>query len=342
MPTEEVQFGEWHQWPISANVTADGWSSTGLDFGDFGRMCTQRRKQSGLRRLATPEWALNPEKLRPLIVRVMELRACFKYPQPGTDSERLARAQKFIDLYLPKKTATLNRMCQRFVALKKDPTATREQLEKLSRQIETMDSEICVLHKPDRGAEILAGIVHHYYGACLDSVGVATELGIKPPAVRRTLWSMHRVWERMQKPVPTYLVLCEKCGLYIGRQGHRCFFRDHEEKRTRFCVEKRTRFCVVCGKELPKHHSKFCGDECYRKDTYDKQKLKRKESPQTRNAFCSPECKATFASPTKSIDAKGFDAATVDLGDRFYETYLQFCARLNTAPMPFCEWAARR
>jgi hypothetical protein len=330
MPTE-VQFADRRQYPVSVNVTADGWRSTGIDWADYSRMGTQQRRQSGERRLPTPEWALNPEQLRALIVRVMELRACIKYPQPGTDSERLVRAQELIDLGLPAKTATLNRMCQKFVALKKDPTATRRQIEKLSQLIEGLDSEICTLQKPDRGAEILAGIVHHYYGACLDSVGVATELSIKPPAVRRILWSMHRVWVRMQKPAPTGLVLCQKCDLYVGG-GHLCFLREH----------KGQRFCVVCGKEVPKHRHKFCGNKCYR----EQEKLKRKVplNSETRPAFCSPACKGIFGSPARAIadGAQCFDAATVDVGDRFYETYVQFCARLNTAPMPFAEWATRR
>src|SRR5580704_4578719 len=142
--TSEIQFGDRKQYAVSANVTRDGWQSTGIDWADYSRMGTQQRKQSKERRLATPEWALNPEKLRALIVRMMELRACFTFPQPGTDAERLARAQKFIDLWLPKKTATLNRMCQNFVALKKDPTVERSQVERLARQIEGMDSELCI------------------------------------------------------------------------------------------------------------------------------------------------------------------------------------------------------
>lgn len=337
MPTE-VQFADRRQYPVSANVTRDGWDSTGLDFADYARMGTQQRKQSGERRLATPEWALNPEKLRALIVRLMELRAYFMFPQPGTDAERLERAQRFItDWWLPKKTATLNRLCERFVALKKDPTATHEQIEKLSQIIESLDSEICILQKPEKGAEVLAGIVHHYYGVGLDSVGVATELGIKPPAVRQVLFSMHRVWKRMQKPVPTDLVLCEKCGLYVacvdGR--HACFFRE----------QKGPRVCAVCGREVPKQCRTFCGKKCYREHCA-QEKLTRQVllDLQPRKVFCSPECRGLQGSPAKAIaaGAKAFDAFTVDLGDRFYETYVQMCARLNTMPMPFAEWASRR
>jgi endogenous inhibitor of DNA gyrase (YacG/DUF329 family) len=151
------------------------------------------------------------------------------------------------------------------------------------------------------------------------------------------LWAMHRIWARMQKPTSTDLVLCDKCGLYTAG-SHECFLREYKDKE---------KICVVCGKEVPKRHRKFCGAKCYKEHINEQEKLKRKvlrAEAQPRNAFCSPECKGVFGSPARAIaaGAKSFDAATVDAGDRFYETYVQFCKRLNNAPMPFAEWATRR
>src|SRR5262249_1171564 len=141
----------------------DSWDSTGLDFSDYARCGRATHKLSGARRLDTPEWALVPSKLRAVIVRVMELRALFVAPQPGTDGERLARAQARIADRLPGKEEALTKTCQQFVAMKSDPAASPERIKKLSECIESLDSEILTLRQPDHGASQLVGIVNYYY-----------------------------------------------------------------------------------------------------------------------------------------------------------------------------------
>ena len=48
------------------------------------------------------------------------------------------------------------------------------------------------------GAGFIVSIVYLYYRVGMDSVGVAAELGLKPPHVRMVLWRLHDTWEKME------------------------------------------------------------------------------------------------------------------------------------------------
>src|SRR2546427_11953699 len=73
-------------YPVSVRFAAGGEvESPGLSFTDYSRMGTQSRKSCGERRLPTPVWALDPAKVRALIVRTMEVRAGLHEPQRGTE-----------------------------------------------------------------------------------------------------------------------------------------------------------------------------------------------------------------------------------------------------------------
>lgn len=186
------------RYPVSADFRAHGeWVSPGISFADYSSMSTQQRKQSGERRLPTPDWAVDDNKLRAVLVRYLEYRADFKRQQPGTEAERLQRAQERINAKRPGKIEILDRLSCEYVALKNaggDPARLRT----LEIQIENIDTQL--VNSEHIAAKILR-LVFLYYRVGLDSVGVAMELGTwKPPSVRQTLWRLDRVWERMQNP----------------------------------------------------------------------------------------------------------------------------------------------
>lgn len=225
-----IQFADRKQYPVSAAPTAEGWKSTGLDFADYGRMGTQQRKQSGERRLPTPRWAVNDDMLQKLLVHFMEERAGIK-KKKGTLSERLIRAQENIQHMRPKWSATLDDLCRKFVRIRKfgaySDLADEEVLQiaedifgnrplmvsdasglgarqmlthKLARdwsiEIEGLDTLLRYTEK-DGGAATVAAVAWLYYRVGMDSVGVGSELGLKPPHVRQILFRLHETAEKL-------------------------------------------------------------------------------------------------------------------------------------------------
>lgn len=228
-------------YPVSAIKTQEGWTTPGLDFGDYSRMSTQQRKQSGERRLATPKWAVNNEMLQELLVAFMEERAGFRKKQKGTLLVRLERAKAAIINQRPNKIAILDRLCAQYVNLKRfgfkpdisdeearfmaedvfgrafmfasDPDTRLGAREVLTDnkcrdweiEIEGLDTYLRV-HETG-GAATIASIVYLYYRVGLDSVGVGAELGLKPPHVRQTLW---RLFETAAKLWPDSVPVAAK------------------------------------------------------------------------------------------------------------------------------------
>ena len=189
-------------YPVSAEFGADGEiSSTGIAFEDYSRMATSTKaKLDHGRKLERPLWAINPEQLRKLVIRYMEARAIIHKPT-GTDKERIDCAQNKLDSMRARRVATLTKICKRYVELKKQGTDIAK-IKKLGEEIENLDSTI----KFERNiAGRVLRIVHCYYSLGYNSVDVAHEVGIKPPAVRQILWKLHREWELLQKrPSPTW------------------------------------------------------------------------------------------------------------------------------------------
>jgi hypothetical protein len=182
------------RYPVSARAEAgEEFSSPGIAFEDYSRMHQQQRKQSGGRRLPTPAWALRPDLCRAVIVHYIERRANINKPQPGTERERLERASKRNTERCKRKEAVLRKLCAEFVELKKsgaDPARANN----VAEQIKNLDTCLRV----DRNiAGIALRCVHLYYGAGLDSVGVATEMGLKPPHVRALIWKLNWCWGKM-------------------------------------------------------------------------------------------------------------------------------------------------
>jgi hypothetical protein len=190
--------------PVHAEYSADGeWQSTGISFSDYGRMSVHQHKLASCRRIETPSWAVNDSHLRELLVAFMEERAQFRAPISGTLTERLATAQKKIIAATARLIATIDKLCARYVELKRTVPFTPEiakQATNLSRQIETLDTRLRFESK-DGGLALVCGVIYRYYRLGLDSVGVGKELFIKPPSVRQIIWRLSKTWERLH-PAP--------------------------------------------------------------------------------------------------------------------------------------------
>lgn len=221
-------------YPVSARPTSDGWESTQIAYEDYSRMSTQRRKQSGERRLPTPDWAVNNGKLRQLLVAFMEERAGFRKAQKGSLHARLERAKDAIIAQRPRRIETLDGLCVQYVNLKKYgayPDATDEEVldihyqifqrpalpypdengrlwarrdlehlraRQLEIEIEGLDTYLC--YTANGGADKIAALVYLYYRVGLDSVGTGQQLDLKPPHVRQILYRLHETWEQKFAP----------------------------------------------------------------------------------------------------------------------------------------------
>jgi hypothetical protein len=213
-------FAGRRQHPVNARKTAEGWISSGIAFEDYTRFNTQTHKQSAERRLPTPDWAVNDSKLRKLLVTFMEERAGMRRAGSGTQQERLAHATELILGKRPRMVEVLKKLCNEYVTLKQlglKPESTdaewnaarqqpyiplfegearhvAEQKRRRELEIEIEGLDTYLRYTVNGGADVIAAIVYLYYRAGLDSVGVGSELGLKPPHVRQTLWRLHDTW----------------------------------------------------------------------------------------------------------------------------------------------------
>ena len=165
-------------------VSAD----TGIDFSDYTRMSTFTHKQAGERRLPTPEWALNDELLRDVLVRYMEARADIKQGT-GSLAERLQRARAKLLALIPEASAKLTNLCREYVAIKTAGACAGARLRKLEQEIENVDTVV----RMGDCAGIVLRVCLLYYRVRLDSVAVGAEVHLKPPHVRMILWRMNRI-----------------------------------------------------------------------------------------------------------------------------------------------------
>jgi hypothetical protein len=277
-------------------------TTLGVAFEDYSRMQVTVHAQSGDRRLPTPEWALNDAKLRALVTRYYEKRAQFVGPQPGTELERLARAQKRLLDRKPEMLATVDKLCEEYVYLKRDGRdPNRQRL--LEIEIQNYDTTIGLI---DRGPGVLIALVRFYYSVGLDSVGTSQALsGIPSPmSVRQTLWRLHRVWELMisGKDLPG----------------------------------KERRLCVVCGAPV-KQQNKTCSPACRRARAEARRKETRQRAPY--GAFCSPACRQIFKDPEAAFPVDTRPPVKVAVADeKNYERYLEYCLKAGTPAMPEREW----
>ena len=165
---------------------------TGISYQDLQSMNTYNHKPSGERRLETPLWAVRDSVLRELLVAFMETR--LKIRPQGSLTERRERIRLAALAQHPKLNATLDKLNLEYISTK--DRARRKQLEV---EIENVDTQIRT-SRNNGGMDFVAAVIFLYYRCSMDSVGVAGELGIKPPSVRVTLWRLRQVWKQRFNP----------------------------------------------------------------------------------------------------------------------------------------------
>jgi hypothetical protein len=209
-----------------ATFNAEGEAeSNGVDWGDFNRMGSISHKLNAHRR-NFPAWAMNDAQLRAVMVRYVELRACFKRPQPGTDAERLKRAEALLAARTLVAQATLTKLCKEHLALKRSG-GDAGYIRKLGEEIEGIDTAI-LINKNIAGIALRLAVLYWRQG--FNSVECASEVHLKPPHCRMMLMRLCTVAAQLGlgaapannpgKRVPqsaTTPRLCKTCGAPRGR-----------------------------------------------------------------------------------------------------------------------------
>lgn len=370
--TTEPAFGLRRTHPVSATYLApDEFSTPGIAFEDFSRMRTQQRKTTGSRRKPTPEWVVNDQKLQEVITRYVEVRAGFPFAQSGTREERIARAEA----RLTARASSSWRVLTKLNAEYRNAETTPERKAELVPLIRGLDSARIVDRHP---AAVAAGCVWLYYRSAQDSVGVAAELGIKPPAVRQLLFRLDSVARGLtaagsvrrrrrctvcRKDVTS--VSSKKCEACREAESLR-FQQKAEALRAAVALaaqasepqpapEKPTqatltrpspRLCSVCGGPIPKRNGKTCGStECKRMHRRRAAAAKRASRTPV-CAFCGPVCREVAKHlPVPVIDMKerfgttSEEARDSGFGNKSFESYLRVAEITGVAPMNFERWS---
>jgi hypothetical protein len=225
--------------PVSVRFAAGGEvESTGLDFSDYSRMGRMFHKLDSGRLSDTPSWATNDKQLRAVLVVYMERRAGLMEPGPGTEIERLLRAQKKLTEGTASLQATLDKMVHRYAEvlawLKQNP-ADAEALDarhECAVQIKNLDTVL--LFNKDIAGKVLR-VVHCYYRLGYTSVQVETETGLKPTHVRELIFRLRKV------------------AASLG-------FTNPPVRRHKRVIYSKPRVCIECGAPRGKGY-KFC-DAC--------------------------------------------------------------------------------
>lgn len=181
------------QMPVSAEFHGgDEWTSTGIDFSDYGRMTTVRQGLAVGRKLECPAWAINDKQLAEVLVAFFERRA--RKATTGTLGERLAAATKALEAARPRTINAIDRLCAEYVYCKRQRPfdGQQEKLRRLETQIESFDSQLCST------VVQVVGIVHRYYRLGYSSTDTAAECHCKPPMVRMILMRMRQTAEAVQ------------------------------------------------------------------------------------------------------------------------------------------------
>lgn len=194
----DPQFHKHYNVPVEAHAEAGGElvSSTGISFDDFSRMQCLTKKPTQ-RRKPIPPYATDPDAMRRLLVRFMEVRAFGnrKYgPMSGSDAYRLRRAHMKLMADVPRLDALATSLCHRYVEGKRNG-ADAAWLKRMESEIEGIDTQIIIARYTPR---IVVGVIWRSYCLHEHSVAVAEKLGLKPPACRQLLNRLRKVWERLQ------------------------------------------------------------------------------------------------------------------------------------------------
>jgi DNA-binding NarL/FixJ family response regulator len=177
---------------VSATKTPEGWDSPGISFGDLSTMHIQKREKVKERRLPRPAWAGDNEIIQSVVLNAAERRLYL--PHDGPNDQRRARITAEAERRLPSMRAKLDRALLRHHEAAQSG-ASPERLQRLAIQVGGADTEIIMLERGLVG--MLVAVLYMYYNLGYNSVQVAEELGIKSPAVRMILYTLHRAHARL-------------------------------------------------------------------------------------------------------------------------------------------------
>ncbi len=159
----------------------------GVSFDELSRMNVQNHKGHSHWRTGCPAFMFSKTAMREIIVRFLERRAFSKVRQKkiqGTLQERLIAAQRKLDAMTPNLIVALDSLCEKYLTAKcADDLPAVKKLECL---IEGLDTRLRI-ETPNFGAFVCAVLYFSYRCGNMDSVAVATQLGVKPAHIRQIL-----------------------------------------------------------------------------------------------------------------------------------------------------------
>lgn len=207
-------------------------ADSGLAFSDFERMHVHRRERTAERRLCTPKWALFDPWLQELLVTYLEQRFYLEADRNATLIERRNAAAAAAERSAPAKQKWMHEQIRNYkgiaeLGLFRDPKTgelvnltddevldrcadqckgqqvmyadfgrawlSKKSLHDLEIQIQNVDTDLVLTARGH--AEMIGAVVYLFYRLGWDSVGVAEQLGLKPPHVRQVLARLHATWE---------------------------------------------------------------------------------------------------------------------------------------------------
>jgi hypothetical protein len=185
--------------PSEMDGTGEMHSPTNLSFDDIGR-CQIKVRKPAPRQKPIPEYALDNNNMRAVLVRFMERRAFGntvegRRPMPGSDAQRLRRATAKMLGDRPRLISLIGKLSAEYVEGKNNG-ASPERLRELESEIENTDSQLRLMQ--NNFPAIVLSVMYRSYRLCEDSVTVAQALNLKPPAVRQLLHRLAQTWKLMQ------------------------------------------------------------------------------------------------------------------------------------------------
>ncbi len=241
---DEYQFAGRREQPIHAELNGEGGFNTpGISFEDYTRMQTcVKMKASGNRQREAPIYARNDTEFRRVLLAYLETRAFSKkqreflaeVDEPASPVQKMNRVCRVLAAKNARLLEVLTVLSKEYVSLKNLRTEhpyRAARLKTLECEIQTTEQTMRMNRNP---AAIVAGVIYLAYRVGMDSVGVASELGLKPQHVRQLLHRVSLVWEEISG--------------------------EKIERRKGKPTERR---CAVCGDALPTTRKMLCfKDEC--------------------------------------------------------------------------------
>jgi hypothetical protein len=168
----------------------------GLGFDDFRSMqLSDGRTKHGVgheRRLDTPDFVLDANRRRAVIIRYLEFRVGLYALQEGTEEERVLRILDAAKREADSLAAKLDRWCAEYVAARS--TGDEQQEASLHKKITQTDAELRVV----RNLSMIPQMCALYYDQQLNSELVAAHLSLKSASVRQIFQRMRRLDAEMQ------------------------------------------------------------------------------------------------------------------------------------------------